>query len=171
MKLHASLIIGLAIAVLSSVPVFGDPPHASHAYHGGHGYYGHGYAYHGYPRYYYGHPHYYYGHGGYTTFGFGFGGVYAPGPVYVAPPPVYYEPPMAEGPPPVEQGAAEPAPPEGSGPPTTQEAPHFVETNRHYHKHGDNKGRLEWVEGLLDGRPTRIYYDDFGRIKEQKWMD
>ncbi len=46
-----------------------------------------------------------------------------------------------------------------------------VETSRRLHEHGSNAGRLDWVEGLLDGRPVRIYYDDFGRVKKQKWLD
>jgi hypothetical protein len=144
----------------------------------GHFVYGHGY---------YGHTHYY--HGGFASFGF-YGGCYAPAPVYFVPPPpvVYYQPavvvpapvivqqpavvqqaPVVQQPPAVEQAPAEQAPAEQA--PAAAPAPSFVETARRYHGSGDNAGRLDWVEGLMDGRPMRIYYDDFGRVKKQKWID
>lgn len=49
--------------------------------------------------------------------------------------------------------------------------PAFVETRRRYHSHGDDAGTLDWVEGLLNGRPVRIYYDEYGAIEKQKWLD
>lgn len=113
-------------------------------------------------------PHYYYGYRHHVSFGFAVGRYYAPAPVYVAAPPaVYYAPPpvVVQPAPVVVQPAPEvapPPPPEPSG---------FVETGRRYHRHGSNEGRLDYVEGLLGGRPVRIYYDDFGRVKKQKWID
>ncbi len=127
------------------------------------------------PRYHYVHP--YHVHRGY--FSFGFSRFYAPPPVYIAPQPVYVAPPVVYAPPPVVV-----APPPVVLPPAensaayenehavaAEPAPAFIETNRRYHKHGDNEGLLDWVEGLLNGRPVRIYYDDFGRVKKQKWID
>lgn len=132
---------------------------------------------------YYVRPHYHHVHRGFVSFGFT--SVYAPQPVYVAPPPVvYYAPPVV-----VPQPVVVTPPPVVVSPPTVVEppavveqapgksecapepAPAFIETNRRYHKHGDNAGQLDWVEGLLHGRPVRIYYDDFGRVKKQKWID
>lgn len=184
----------IALSVgLCSLAVLAGPAHAGPHYYGGPRYYGH-------PRYYYGHPRYYYGHGHCYSFGFAFGAVYAPPPpVYVVPPPVvYYAPPVVVPPPVVVQPpvvvpppvTAQPAPAqppcepaqpgyEGSQPPPNgveqappaQPHPSFVETRRRFHEHGDNAGKLDYVEGLLDGRPVRIYYDDFGQVKKQKWID
>ncbi len=119
----------------------------------------------------YGHcaPHYYHG----CAFGFGFYApppIYVAPPVYLAPPVVYYAPrvvvaaPAYVPAPVVVQSAPQPAP-------APVPAPTFVETARRYHRHGDNRGRLDWVEGLLDGQPVRISYDDFGRVKEQEFID
>jgi hypothetical protein len=166
----------LVLAVFSSSVLAG--PHFGHVGYGGHGY----------PHYYHGYGHYYHGYGHCVSFGFGFGGYYAPAPVYVAPPPVvYYPPPVYVAPPVVVQPpvAAQPPadmPPQAEGQPapeqTQQPAPpppqpngRFVETGRRFHEHGDDAGRLDWVEGLLDRRPVRIYYDEFGRVKKQKWIN
>ncbi len=168
-------------AVAALVGLAFSSPALAGGYH--HGWYGRGfYGGHCYPRY-YGY------HGGhFTSFSFGFGGYYAPAPVYVAPPPVVYypppppvvvAPPVVVQPPVVAQPAApaQPAPdtteyaPQTAQPPPVQQGPSFVETGRRYHEHGDDAGKLDWVEGLIDGRPVKIYYDDFGRVSKQKWID
>jgi hypothetical protein len=119
---------------------------------------------------YYGHPYHY--HGCYSSFGFVYGGCYAPPPVVVAAPQVvYYAPPVIAAPPVIVQPPPVVQAPAPQPPAPTAPASHFIETSRRYHEHGDNEGLLDWVEGLLDGRPVRIYYDDFGRVTKQKWID
>jgi len=149
------------IAALLSFLAGAHPARAGvHIVRGYRGYYGHPHVVR-----YYGHPHFYHGYRGWTSFHFG--AVYAPAPVFVAPPPVvYYAPPVVVQPPAVVQ-----PPPAVEQEPAPQPAPVFVETNRRYHKHGDNKGKLDWVEGVIDGQPIRYYYDDFGRVKKQEWRD
>jgi hypothetical protein len=89
-----------------------------------------------------------------------------PAPVVVAPPPVVYAPPVVE-PRVVEAPVPAIEPPSGEPRPGDR----FRETRRRYHKHGDNAGLIDWVEGLLDNRLVRIYYDDYGRVEKQKWLD
>lgn len=118
-----------------------------------------------YPRHY--HRRHYYG----GSLGFGFSSVYAPS--YVTPGPYVYSAPMVVAPAPavVAPPPAVVAPPVVSQSPSAQQPPPFVETARRYHEHGSDAGLLDWVEGLLNGRPVRIYYDDYGRIEKQKWLD
>jgi hypothetical protein len=112
--------------------------------------------------------HYYYRpvHGRYVGFGFGYGG-FSPF-YYAAPPPIIYYPAPVVVPPPV---VVQPPVAVQPSPPTSEPSSNFVETNRRFHQHGDNTGKIDWVEGLLNGRPVRIYYDDFGRVLKQKWVD
>jgi hypothetical protein len=159
----------VGVLVLAVVSLFAGPAQARvYRVYGGHRYYVR--------------PHHYHVHRGFVSFGFS--RVYAPPPVYVAPPPaVYYAPPVVVPPPVVVAPAPVVVAPPAVERPVVVEQPAratpddfqlssgFVETNRRYHKHGDNKGLLDWVEGLLDGRPVRIYYDDFGRVEKQKWLD
>jgi hypothetical protein len=188
-SIHSFRLTALAFASLLALarPGYGGG-HVYHGYYGGHGYhyaghghyYGYGYRpyYRHYP-YYYRHYPYYYGPGSYTSFGFGFGGGYAP-PVYVTPPPtVIYESPtvVEEQPAVADSQHTEVEPPQVDQPAdgaqgSPNDAGHgFVETRREYHHHGSNSGQLDWVEGYMDGRPVRIYYDDSGRVKKQKWLD
>lgn len=159
--LLAALVLGSTTSMVEARPYFGG-----HGYSGGRafGFVGRGVrgSCGGYSRSFYGHRYYGYPQGC-RSFGFGFGAVWAPAPVYVAPPPVvYYQaPPVVVPSPSVSVPSAE----------AVQASPTFVETNRRFHEHGSNEGRIDWVEGLLDGRPVRIYYDDFGNVKKQKWID
>ena len=110
-------------------------------------------------------------YGRHFSFGFGYGG-YAP--VYYAPPPVvYYTAPVFAPPPVIVQQPvmAEPSPVADQPSPSNEQSPKFVETNRRLHQHGDNEGKVDWIEGLLDGHAVRFYYDDFGRVQKQKWLD
>jgi hypothetical protein len=106
---------------------------------------------------YHGHAYYPYHYRGYSV---AVGVGYAPSyyyPSYPVYPATVVEPPVVVQPPPV---VAAPAP-----------TPGFVQTRARYHGHGDNAGQIDWVEGYLDGRPIRYYYDDHGRLKKQKWLD
>lgn len=149
------------------------------SYHGG-GYHGgsyHGGGYHGGSYHGYAYRPYYRGYG--YSFGFGFG--YSPSyyyPSYDESYPAYYpavvQQPAVVGEPMSEPQADMPEQPQTEAtqePAPPQQAPAFVQTHVRFHEHGDNAGRVDWVEGLLNGRPVRIYYDDFGRVSKQKWLD
>lgn len=57
-------------------------------------------------------------------------------------------------------------PSQSQPPPPPLPPPVFKETDRRYHQHGGNKGKLDWIEGVENGRPVKIWYKDNG--KEEK---